>query len=365
MEDARYYYVYENQRWNPLTGFTTHGLPTDRYSWSDRSGKISLTKDSVKLATIHWQWTSDWLIDFQTPGGVDHDGWQYATDFPASYHHKKRFTDYVRRRRWARKCKLTTSGPWRPLGATKLIDLTLKSHPNEDSVMMWAVTAKGEALFRTGVSSRCQEGLDWLHVTSDVPFQSITIGGQGNDKSPFKVWAVATDGSAFLRHGITDVAPVGQLWLQLHPPASSELRNVSAGDNSLWALDTCGRLWFRQEVNAVFPEGTSWSSVACASATGSAFTGGEVKAISACGKDLWAILDNILPISWGSSPAAVAVASAVGHAAAFGSVASAAINATGYTNGGPVNGVLVMRSGITPGAPMGVGWDIVIGVIIN
>jgi tectonin beta-propeller repeat-containing protein 1 len=31
MEDTKYYYVYENQRWNPLTGFNAHGLPTDRY----------------------------------------------------------------------------------------------------------------------------------------------------------------------------------------------------------------------------------------------------------------------------------------------------------------------------------------------
>ncbi len=31
VEDSKYFYVYENQRWNPLTGFTTHGLPTDRY----------------------------------------------------------------------------------------------------------------------------------------------------------------------------------------------------------------------------------------------------------------------------------------------------------------------------------------------
>ena len=30
MEDTRYFYVYENQRWNPLTGFTSKGLPTDR-----------------------------------------------------------------------------------------------------------------------------------------------------------------------------------------------------------------------------------------------------------------------------------------------------------------------------------------------
>ena len=30
-EDTKYFYVYENQRWNPLTGYTCHGLPTDRY----------------------------------------------------------------------------------------------------------------------------------------------------------------------------------------------------------------------------------------------------------------------------------------------------------------------------------------------
>lgn len=40
------------------------------------------------------------MVDFHTPGGVDRDGWQYAVDFPASYHAKKNFTDYVRRRRW-------------------------------------------------------------------------------------------------------------------------------------------------------------------------------------------------------------------------------------------------------------------------
>ena len=32
LEDTKYFYVYENQRWNPLTGFTDKGLlPTDRY----------------------------------------------------------------------------------------------------------------------------------------------------------------------------------------------------------------------------------------------------------------------------------------------------------------------------------------------
>lgn len=68
---------------------------------------------------------SDWIVDFHTPGGVDRDGWQYATDFPAQYHGKKQFTDYVRRRRWFRRCQLTTSGPWQELGNTKLVDISL------------------------------------------------------------------------------------------------------------------------------------------------------------------------------------------------------------------------------------------------
>ena len=113
-----------------------------------------MSKETVKLPSVHWQWTSDWLIDFSTPGGVDPDGWQYATDFPASYHNKKRFTDYVRRRRWTRKSRLGTTGPWRPLGATKLIDISMKPHLTQDLAFIWAITSKGEALFRLGVNSR-------------------------------------------------------------------------------------------------------------------------------------------------------------------------------------------------------------------
>ena len=47
---------------------------------------------------------------------------------------------------------------------------------------------------------------------------------------------------------------------------------------------------------------------------------------------------------------------------ALGSVASAAINATGYAHGGTVNGIVVRRSGITSATPIGVGWEVVIGV---
>ena len=172
-----------------------------RYSWSDRTGKLALSKESIKPPSVHWQWTSsDWLIDFSTPGGADVDGWQYATDFPASYHAKKKFTDYVRRRRWTRKCRLVTSGPWRPLLTLKLLDISMKPHLTKDLVYTWAITSKGEAVFRTGVNSKNPEGLDWIHVASDVTFQSVTVSGKGTEISPLKMWAVAKDGSVFLRY---------------------------------------------------------------------------------------------------------------------------------------------------------------------
>ena len=69
---------------------------------------------------------TEWSIDYHTPGGVDKDGWQYAIDFPGTYHGQKHFTDYVRRRRWIRKAQVSTSGPWQELGNTKLVDVSLQ-----------------------------------------------------------------------------------------------------------------------------------------------------------------------------------------------------------------------------------------------
>ena len=49
-----------------------------------------------------------------------------------------------------------------------MVNVSMKPISTQDLVYVWAVTAKGEALFRTGVSSKCPEGLDWTHVSSDV-----------------------------------------------------------------------------------------------------------------------------------------------------------------------------------------------------
>ncbi|KAK7024228.1 Tectonin beta-propeller repeat-containing protein 1 [Halocaridina rubra] len=125
MSDVRHVYVWENQRWNPLTGFTYRGLPTDRYTWSDQTGRHHCTRESAKLPSRHWVWSSEWCVDHHTPGGVDSEGWQYATDFPSSYHPYRYVTDLVRRRRWVRKCRTSTSGPWQQMGKIALIHISV------------------------------------------------------------------------------------------------------------------------------------------------------------------------------------------------------------------------------------------------
>lgn len=61
MSDTHNYYIYENQRWNPLSGYTSHGLPTDRHMWSDVTGRHKRAKEHTKLLSVHWQWVSVFL----------------------------------------------------------------------------------------------------------------------------------------------------------------------------------------------------------------------------------------------------------------------------------------------------------------
>ncbi|XP_071037435.1 tectonin beta-propeller repeat-containing protein 1 isoform X2 [Parasteatoda tepidariorum] len=312
MSDIRCLYIYENQRWNPLSGFTAKGLPTDRYMWSDETGRIECTKDNTHLPSGHWQWISDWCVDYKTPGGVDNEGWQYATDFPRSYHGYKRFTDYVRRRRWYRKCKLSTTGPWRKLGNTPLLDVSFQVDSNSDTdpVAVWAVAVNGDVLFRVGVSQNSLSGTNWVHVASEKPFRSISVGGEG------AVWGIAIDGSAQLRHGVSASSPTGQYWCHIEPPqVGCPLLQISAGKEKVLAVDESNRLWSRQEIVPVYKEGTHWKLVS-----------EDVKQVSVGPMDqIWCIKSSFL------------------------------------TPAGMISGVVCRRKGITDDNPCGSEWEQGIG----
>ncbi|XP_074201782.1 tectonin beta-propeller repeat-containing protein 1 isoform X1 [Camelus bactrianus] len=259
--DVKCVYIYENQRWNPVTGYTSRGLPTDRYMWSDATGLQECTKTSTKPPSLQWTWVSDWFVDFSVSGGTDQEGWQYASDFPASYHGYKTMKDFVRRRCWAsRKCKLVTSGPWLEVAPIALGDVSIipespGANGSGPSIALWAVSDKGDVLCRLGVSELNPAGSSWLHVGTDQPFASVSIG------ACYQVWAVARDGSAFYRGSVSPSQPAGDCWYHIPSPPKQRLTQVSVGHTAVFALDENGNLWYRQGVTPSYPQGSSWEHV--------------------------------------------------------------------------------------------------------
>uniref|UniRef100_A0A1A8RK56 Tectonin beta-propeller repeat-containing protein 1 n=2 Tax=Nothobranchius rachovii TaxID=451742 RepID=A0A1A8RK56_9TELE len=256
--DVKSVYIYENQRWNPVSGYTNRGLPTDRYMWSDVSGLHECTKTGTKPPSPQWTWVSDWSVDYSVSGGTDREGWQYAADFPASYSGYKTIKDFVRRRRWARKCKLTTTGPWQEIPPIPLSDVTILpcvAQSSVDLVPVWAISNKGDVLCRLGVTTLTPAGSAWLHVETDQPFKSISIGAAS------QVWAIARDGSAFHRGLVSPQKPAGDCWYHIPSPAEQKLKQISVGCTSVYAVDENGNLWYRQGVTPNCPQGSTWEHI--------------------------------------------------------------------------------------------------------
>ena len=87
--------TWENQRRYPFVGWTARTLPTDRPSWSDKSGYRAREPESVVLPNVdEWEWAGDWIVA---------SGFEYAVDFKASeWHAQPSAFHMVRRRRWIR-----------------------------------------------------------------------------------------------------------------------------------------------------------------------------------------------------------------------------------------------------------------------
>ncbi|KAK5615338.1 Tectonin beta-propeller repeat-containing protein 1 [Crenichthys baileyi] len=226
--DVKSVHIYENQRWNPVTGYTNRGLPTDRYMWSDASGYHECTRAGTKPPSPQWTWVSDWAVDYSVSGGTDREGWQYAADFPASYHGFKTIKDFVRRRRWA---------------------------SSMDPVPLWAISDKGDVLCRVGVTPLTPAGTSWLHVGTDQPFKSISIGAAS------QVWGIARDGSAFYRGSVSAQSSAGDCWYHIPSPAKQKLKQVSVGRTSVYTVDQNGNLWYRLGVTPSYPQGSSWEHI--------------------------------------------------------------------------------------------------------
>lgn len=130
-----------------------------------------------------------------------------------------------------RKCRITLRGPWQQVPPLRLTDISLMpclAQSKMEQVPVWAISEKGDVLCRLGVSPQnpavrmsvalgpsqsavCVkqsrllfQGGSWLHVGTDQPFKSISIGGAN------QVWAIAKDGAVFYRGSVSQQNPAGK-----------------------------------------------------------------------------------------------------------------------------------------------------------
>lgn len=88
-----------------------------------------------------------------------------------------------------RKCRLTTSGPWHEIGNTKVIDVSLSYDENSEMFKVWAIASNGDALYRRGVSKSSLSGSTWEHiVANNQPLVSISLSKTTG------VWAIGRNG---------------------------------------------------------------------------------------------------------------------------------------------------------------------------
>ncbi|XP_046351309.2 tectonin beta-propeller repeat-containing protein 1-like [Haliotis rufescens] len=312
--DMRTVLVYENQKWLPVFGYSSRGVVMEGYSWSDKMSQRHDSKEEVQLPSSRWKWVSDWRVDYEVEGGADNNGWQHASSFQRPFHQGQGMRDGVRRRKWTRKCKLETVGPWQPCVSVPLIDVSVQVEPvmsSSEPVVLWAVGTNGNVLTRLGVTMENPQGDSWIPVATDQPFRAVSVGGT------YRVWALAMDGSAWYRPGVTKYNIAGTCWLQVvpPPPPGCLLKHISVGTTAVWAVDTRGNLWYRQEITETFPEGTRWGYVS-----------NSVKFVSVGPQDqVWIVTDSNFM----------------------------------KNKRGP--GVIYRRVGISDVCPTGTSWEIVIG----
>ncbi|CAA9994545.1 unnamed protein product [Nesidiocoris tenuis] len=222
MEDYCTLDVWENQRWNPLNGFSSRGLPTDRPMWSDSTGFHKRSKETTKLLNKHWQWVTDWSVDFRAPGGVDVDGWQYAVDFSTSYHPQKK-SDRLRTK------------------AT--VDSDRKTY--DIRPLDWCRAFKSHRYFPSG------ELWELIEPPKNALIKKVSVGR-------WAVWALDDKGKIYVRREVTPVFPEGTHWQLISTDDSDTFKDISASGDEVWAITMQRALVRRLGVSCENPAGFSW-----------------------------------------------------------------------------------------------------------
>lgn len=122
----------------------------------------------------------------------------------------------------------------------------------EKTINVWAIASNGDALCRRGVSTESPAGLSWDHIGANEQLVAISCTQDLN------VWAISKNGCALRRNGITVDNPQGVSWTTIEPPKGCVLKQITAGAAGIWAIDAIGQMCVRLKMCKEIPEGTHW-----------------------------------------------------------------------------------------------------------
>uniref|UniRef100_A0A1I8G4J4 Peroxin/Ferlin domain-containing protein n=1 Tax=Macrostomum lignano TaxID=282301 RepID=A0A1I8G4J4_9PLAT len=254
--------VVEHERYSPIGGFSGAKLLNNdppHFALQVRQSAFykPVSLRSVRPPSSRWTWEDDWHLEEAGPA-TDKLGWQYALDFNKAFAPERRIA-FVRKRRWLRHRYFSATDRWLLIPAPSSqfptddpfrevsVGGQWMPHQNDGYLALWAVTVKGQLVYRTGVDRLCPEGLSWWLVSPPSNTEQVTgvsVGPLGS------VLTVTDAGGVYVRTGITWQCVTGADW-------------VSHGVRSMWAVTNTGRIWFRRGVNfssdqSALQAGYSW-----------------------------------------------------------------------------------------------------------
>lgn len=232
-------------------------LPTDRFHFSSADGTVCRDIEKIRCPSMAWQWEGSWELELTHEGSaLDHDGWTYALDFPATYYVEKHWKSYVRRRKWFRYRRYTALNSWCAVSALHkdateepFIDVCIGGTEifgaQDGTLSVWAVTTNGRVVFRNGVSKVSPEGLRWTIIKTPPGSEvtQISVGCSG------LVWCSLYNGRALARTGVTKDNISGDNWIEVKAPVpGSKIHCVAVGKNSVWCVSKENQVWWRKGI---------------------------------------------------------------------------------------------------------------------
>ncbi|QQR48990.1 hypothetical protein IPF37_05540 [bacterium] len=155
---------------------------------------------------------------------------------------------------------------------------------------VFGLTVQGHLVKRTGITAGCVQGQAWKQVPTPFTFDSIALGSNKqmwgirfdgkpvfNDGadwslisedifvdiavgSRYAVWALDSHGVCFVRQDVTDKNLQGTAWLPVSCP--EQVAHVAVGtDQNVWAVSHDGNVYIRRGIRPALIQGTDWEKV--------------------------------------------------------------------------------------------------------